>query len=121
MHDLVLGHATGLEGEYGSRNVASECDMIRACRQLTISSQYQIASCKISARARSYQSAMQVVPLVKQLASVGAACYFVSHPFACYAAPADKISGSDDAPSVSELQQGGEDKQPPNFNYTHLW
>lgn len=95
--------------------------MIRPVTPFIVNSYCLIPPCKSAGRSRSAQRAMQVFPLIKQFAAVGAACYIVSHPLTCYAAPSDRISGSDDAPPTSELQQGGEDKQPPNFNYTHLW
>ena len=95
--------------------------MIRSHNRFIVGTHRVVATCKSMGTARSCQSAMQVLPLIKQFATVGAACYIISQPMTCHAAPSDKISGSDDAPPTSELQQGGEDKQPPNFNYTHLW
>lgn len=95
-------------------------------KMIATTSKTAVGTIKLLSKARrspirhSRPVSMRMLPKLGKLAAFGAACYVVSQPLACYAASDDKISGSDDAPPVSEIQDG-EDKQPPNFKYTHLW
>ena len=53
----------------------------------------------------------------KKAALVGISCLTATQPLVAYA---QTISGSADAPEPSQAPDG-EDKQPPNFKYTHMW
>jgi hypothetical protein len=67
-----------------------------------------------TARATPMMPRMQ---LWKKAGLIGMACIAVSQPNVALAAT---ISGSADAPDQSVANEG-EDKQPPNFKYTHMW